>query len=148
MANRKKVLRRNKLLKKLFYTIAKNELKNYDIYKFIKFEIKNEFNSGCRTDFIYNIIEKNHCIKSIKITYGVIGIKRDISEGYSNFYSYYKNRGNFINKHILGNKRKAVLFIFYHELYHAKKRLYGKHYSGNFEELQADNFAIDKIKNI
>ena len=142
MKNKRKI-KQNKLIKKLFYHIVKDN--NIDISN-IPLEIgisKNRFKSSCFSNYRFDIV------KSQKIIIGLAGVKYNASHGYSD--SYYIGRGQKINPIISHSIKKALRFVILHELKHAIDiRQYNLNYRYTFKEAEresiCDSFGIDNIK--
>lgn len=146
--NGKRLLKRARLTKKLFYNLVDNtpELKNHK--SIIKFRVKNintrDNDSICTT--FYN----STSIKKVIIKLDLFSARQIFKQGYSN--SYYYNRRIKLS-FLIGNYKLTRLFVLLHELKHAIDRVNGRltsyktDYNDNYNhEVQADNYAIEKLK--
>ena len=115
------------LIKKLYLYLAK-KYGNKHFAKLYSFTVS-DIDSTC------TYIEKRI------INFNPLQIKKLSKTG--QFYNYYSKRANILYPY---KYRKALYIIaILHEIYHAKQRLYNKEFIKT-EELQADRFAIDRVK--
>jgi len=144
-------LKRNRLIKKLFYHLCDKSGLDYkgsipvkiiiqDMYKI--HQINSSF-ARSKLDFEspdFNILYQ-------KMFLSMVSLKDKVKHGYSN--DYYSGRHEKLN-FVIGNRKKALLFVMYHEIYHfIQRRKYGIDFydlSIYDRESQADNFAIAKIQ--
>jgi len=142
MIKTKRILKRNKLIKDLFDNYKKIICYN-DAKIPCKIRISNNSHIGGRFYITYNPYT-NNLKGSININPYIIR-KIRIKKGYG-INSYYKNRGEKIDKYILGNYKKALRFVILHEFghlnYYNKYGRKGSKKSLVRKELYADNFAL------
>ena len=144
--NNKRIRKHKKLLKDLCYQKAK-EVLGID-YPKVKFRFS--YKSFCggnssRCAYYRNIYtDKKMCIIKIDLQ----SLTQKVFYGYNNIY--YKCRSKRVNPFIIGNRKKARLFVIYHELAHAKSFLNNKNkrLSRFRREVEADILALSKIKGI
>jgi hypothetical protein len=133
-AKQKRILRRNKLLKKLIANLADGEN--------IRYRIQKNINSGGR----FNVYSNKVTINPEKIR------RYRIKSGYSDVNDYYAGRGTKINPYILHNYKAFLRFVIWHEIGHA---VYYKKYI-NFYHIEkwtiarrerfADAYALRQLK--
>jgi Zn-dependent peptidase ImmA (M78 family) len=132
MIKTNRIIKRKKLIRKLIKGIVNKYSSNIRI-RIIDRDCKqiNELNSTSYAD---------HYANNTRHTIGInlLSLRRRIIKGYNN--SYYSGRHNKLS-FVIGNKRLALRFVIYHELGHCLLRE-----QGNNSEVNADNFAIDKLK--
>lgn len=146
MYNKKRILKRNKLIKKLFFELAKKHL-NKKIYKFITISISDKNPCGANTRYYLGNNRNFVGVKYIKVYLNLYQLKSICSIGLNIEGNYYNNRHIFLNKYIKSNRHNLYRFVILHELYHIKKRLYIQNDIGySFEELLCDRFAVDNLK--
>jgi len=136
---KKQVLRRNKLLKKLYIYLACKYV-NKNMVDIVKFSINNNISTSVN----YAINNNKIVLHKIKLNVNTIQLQK-LANKNCELSEYYNTRNRFFAdfKYIKAFYRVAIL----HELYHVKQRLRGiidNH--NNIEELQADRWAIDRTK--
>jgi len=139
---KKRIIKRQYLLKKLFYSIAYDVL-NKKVVKAIKLKVSHDAETCCKCSHDGNYSR----FFDVIVIIGVKQIKKDVIK--NGLYAYYEGRHEFIGKYLLNNLKLAYRIAILHELFHAKMRLSNK-FRGDkdiFEELQADNFAVSYLKN-
>ena len=129
--NKKRKLKRKKLIKKLFLNILKNKIVN-----------KTKIRIVDREDYPRNkssfVIHKNNNTKHT-VTINLLGLKDRIKNGYDDsYYSDRPKRLDFVKK----NRKIALRFVLLHELGHCILRE-----QDNNSEFNADSYAIDILKN-
>jgi len=141
--NKKRIRKHRKLLKDLFYKIAKEVLG--DNWHCVKFRLSykkfySENSSKC-SYYLERITQKKYCVIKLDLE----SLKRRVYYGYNN--GYYNCRVKRVNPHVVGNRKKARLFVIYHELSHAKQFFSGKSNRLSLfrKETEADIFALSKI---
>lgn len=141
--NKKRKLKHKKLLKDLFFKIAREVLgDNWRLCKFrVSYKTFYGGNSSKCTYYYDSITGKKSCIVKIDLE----SLTKRVYLGYDN--GYYKCRAKRVNHHIIGNRKNARLFVIYHELNHAKQFLNGKiHRLSLFRrETESDILALSKI---
>ena len=133
---KKRILKRNLLLKKLIADLADGLP--------IQYRIQKNINSGGRYNAYHN-----------KVTISPENIRHyRIKNGYGNNGDYYKNRGDKLNPLLLNNYKAFLRFIILHEIGHAKFTLkYGGfknftkwHFDIARREKYADVYALRQLK--
>ena len=143
-----KVLRRNKLIKKLF---EKTMSLNNDVIKTpckLRIQAKGRISGQAKYTYSKNTL----LIRKMSVVINPTMIKIwDIKKGYDNFY--YTGRAEKINRYIVGNYKKALRFVLLHEVGHII--FYNKYGISRIhntslkrKEKYADNFAIRYINAI
>ncbi len=145
--NKKRILKHRGLLQDLFNEKAKEVMQGD--YKNIKFRVAYKpFWKRDISTMKFTYLKRNREILSIRVKLSLKGLTKNVYYGYGN--DYYGCRSITVNPYIIGNRKKARLFVLYHELYHAKQLLdngmekYIK-LSQFKRELEADIFALSKI---
>ena len=141
----KRILKRKKLVKKLFNRILIDNNVDIDLQKIIELGFRDNVGaSQCRC-FSNHYTQE---LTKVKIVIDLKSIVKRIKQGYSD--KYYEGRKNKLNPLILNNRKRHIRFVLLHELKHAidRKEIGYEYVNWNCEKVEkrADDFAIERLK--